>query len=112
MSRLESKLVDLPCIGRTPYLAEILEDVEASDLRGAADAIRNRHAELPILLATSSKDKVAVLIAFPKSWVKEKGANAGKTLKPLGEFIQGGGGGSPEMAQAGGRRPEGICRDL
>ena len=112
MLRLEGKLADLPCIGSVPYLAEILEEVDAGDLRGAAEAIRSRHGELPILLASRSKDKVAVLIAFPKSWVKERGAHAGKMLKPLGEFIQGGGGGSPEMAQAGGRRPEGLPQVL
>jgi alanyl-tRNA synthetase len=108
MNRLEEKLTKLPCIGDVPYLAEILDDVDAGDLRGAADAIRSRHAELPMLLATQGKDKVGILISFPKSWVKEKGAHAGKILKPLGEHIQGGGGGSPEMAQAGGKRPAGL----
>ena len=112
MNRLKEKLADLPYIGDQPYLAEILDDVDAGDLRGAAESIRAQHDNLPILLGSRGKDKAAVLIAFPKSWVKEKNANAGKMLKPLGKHIQGGGGGAPDMAQAGGKNPAGLTEVL
>jgi alanyl-tRNA synthetase len=108
MVRLQESLASLPMMGDTPYLAEILDDVDAGDLRGCADALRAQHSELPMLLACRGKNKAGVLISFPKSWVKEKGAHAGKTLKPLGKFIQGGGGGAPELAQAGGKNPDGL----
>ncbi len=108
MERLQQSLAELPSFADTPYLAEILDDVDAGDLRGCADALRAKHTELPILLACRGKNKAGVLISFPKSWVKSKGAHAGKTLKPLGKFIQGGGGGAPELAQAGGKNPDGL----
>lgn len=112
MNRLQEKLAELPSIGSQPYLAEILDDVDAGDLRGAAESIRQTHSDLPIILGSRAKDKAAVLIAFPKSWVKEKGAHAGKILKPLGKHIQGGGGGAPDMAQAGGKNPDGLTEVL
>jgi len=105
---LEQKMADLPMIGDNPYLAEILDGAEAGDLRTAAEAVRAKHDNLPILLACKGPGRANVLIAFPKSWVKEKGVNAGKILKPLGKHIQGGGGGSPDLAQAGGKNPDGL----
>lgn len=108
LGSLEQKMVDLPMIGDCPYLAEVLDGAEAGDLRTAAEAVRAKHDNLPILLACKGPGRANVLIAFPKSWVKEKGVNAGKILKPLGKHIQGGGGGSPDLAQAGGKNPEGL----
>jgi alanyl-tRNA synthetase len=112
MNRLKEKMASLPSVGAQPYLAEILDDVDAGDLRGAAESIRSQHDDLPILLASRGKNKAAVLIAFPKKWVKEKGVHAGKMLKPLGKHIQGGGGGAPDMAQAGGKNPDGLTEVL
>jgi alanyl-tRNA synthetase len=108
LGSLEQKMADLPMVGDTPYLAEILEGAEAGDLRTAAEAVRAKHDNLPILLACKGPGRANVLIAFPKTWVKEKGVNAGKILKPLGKHIQGGGGGSPDLAQAGGKNPDGL----
>ena len=108
MADLQEKLKTLPSIKGVPYLAEILEGAEAGDLRTASDAIRQIHKDLPMLLASRGSGRANVLIAFPKAWVKEKKVNAGQVLKPLGRFIKGGGGGSPELAQAGGKDPEGL----
>jgi len=108
MAELQEKLDNLPEIGGMPYLAEILPDLDAGDLRSSAERIRQSYPDLPILLATKGFQKAAVLISFPKSWIKEKGVHAGKSLKPLGQFIQGGGGGTPDLAQAGGKNPDGL----
>jgi len=106
--KLQDKLKALPQVGSIPYLAEILPDLDAGDLRLAADKIRHDYPDLPILLATKGYQKAAVLISFPKTWVKEKGVHAGNCLKPLGKYIEGGGGGTPELAQAGGKNPAGL----
>jgi alanyl-tRNA synthetase len=108
MAELQEKLKNLPQVGDVPYLAEILPDLDAGDLRGASEKIRASYPDLPILLATQGHQKAAVLISFPKAWVKEKGVHAGKSLKPLGKHIQGGGGGAPDLAQAGGKNPDGL----
>ncbi|MBF0196416.1 MAG: alanine--tRNA ligase [Planctomycetes bacterium] len=112
MSQLDEKLKNPLQVGEQAYLAEIIEDMEAGDLRKTADNVRNRMSNLPFLLAATSEGKVALILSFPKAWVKEKGVNAGKSLKPLAKHIQGGGGGSPEMAQAGGKNPDGLSEVL
>ena len=47
-----------------------------------------------------------------KNLVEERGLNAGKVVKELGRYIQGGGGGQPFFATAGGKNPAGLAEAL
>ena len=60
-----------------------------------------------MLLLSSGADKVSV-IAMATDDVIAKGAHAGNLIKALAPIVGGGGGGRPNMAQAGGKNPAGI----
>jgi len=88
----------------------ILEKVEAKsldDLRRYVDLIRDKLESVIIVLATSSDGK-AFLVSAASPDMVEKGFHAGKLLKEIAPLVGGGGGGRPELAQAGGKMPEKI----
>ena len=61
------------------------------------------------VFVSGSKDEgKALLTVLISDGLVEKGYNAGKLVKAAGQFIQGGGGGQPSLATAGGKRPEGL----
>ncbi|WP_029037934.1 alanine--tRNA ligase [Salinimicrobium xinjiangense] len=65
------------------------------------------------LLFGAQQDEKAMLSCYiSKSLVEEKGLNAGKVVKELGRYIQGGGGGQPFYATAGGKNPAGLNEAL
>lgn len=89
----------------------VLEEVGADsleDLRRYADLIREKVDNAVIVLAASSKGK-AFLISAGSPVAIEKGFHAGKLLKEIAPIVGGGGGGRPELAQAGGKDPEKIA---
>jgi len=64
-------------------------------------------------LFASEKDGKALLSCYiSKELVQSKGWNAGQVVKELGKYIQGGGGGQPFFATAGGKNPAGIPEAL
>ncbi len=91
-------------------LKVVLKKVEVDsidDLRKYTDLIRDKLENVVVVLAASSKDKVFLVSAGSPKAV-EKGFHAGKLLKQIAPLVDGGGGGRPELAQAGGNKPEGI----
>ena len=62
-----------------------------------------------ILFGSTQDDGKALLLCYiNKELAKNKGLDAGKIVRELGKYIQGGGGGQPFFATAGGKKPEGI----
>ena len=59
-------------------------------------------------MAVSNQDDKATLLVFVDDETVAKGTKAGDIIKPLAKLIGGGGGGRPQMAQAGGKNPAGI----
>ena len=62
--------------------------------------------------ATETDDKPMLTCYISKELVEAKGLNAGQVVRELGKYIQGGGGGQPFFATAGGKNPEGIEKAL
>ncbi len=74
-------------------------------MRQWIDQIRKRSAEpVAVLLANRSEDKVTLIAGLSQSLV-ERGLSAGKWITPVAESVGGGGGGKPDLAQAGGKMP-------
>jgi alanyl-tRNA synthetase len=65
-----------------------------------------------LVLATADDDKPMLTCYISKELVTEKNLNAGTVVRELGKFIQGGGGGQPFFATAGGKNVEGIKEAL
>jgi len=92
----------------------IVEQVEATDmenLRSYADLIREKAGTAVLLLASTAKNKVLLLAAGTPDMVKA-GFNAGNLIKKVAPLVGGGGGGRPDLAQAGGKDPKGIQKAL
>jgi len=80
---------------------------DARTLRTAMDVIRKIKPEAALLLAASGGGRVAFVSAVPLEMI-ERGLKAGDWVKVAAQVTGGGGGGRPDMAQAGGRQPEKI----
>lgn len=88
-------------------LASKVTDVDMNGLRNLGDQLKEKLGECVILLASASGDKVN-LIAMATDGAMAKGAHAGNLIKEVAVLVGGGGGGRPNMAQAGGKNPAGI----
>ncbi len=85
-----------------------LGDMEA--LRGLGDRLRDRLGSGVVALGANSGKKVLLLVMVTKDLVP--GLHAGNLIKPMAKMVGGGGGGRPDMAQAGGSQPENLDRAL
>ncbi|WP_265457600.1 alanine--tRNA ligase [Enterococcus sp. HY326] len=80
---------------------------DMNQLRQLADQWKQKELSDVLVLATAQEDKVNLLAAMTKS-TNEKGLKAGDLIKAIAPLVGGGGGGRPDMAQAGGKNPAGI----
>ncbi|OPL11186.1 MAG: alanine--tRNA ligase [Firmicutes bacterium ML8_F2] len=86
--------------------------VESADaLRLAVDEIRNRLDSAVIILGAVSNGKVILVGSVSPELVK-RGLNAGRIIKEVAKMVGGGGGGKPELAQAGGKNPAALPEAL
>ncbi len=88
-------------------LATAVEGVDMNGLRDLGDQLKDKLGEGVIVIASNAGDKVN-LIAMATEGAMAKGAHAGNLIKGIAGLVGGGGGGRPNMAQAGGKKPAGI----
>ena len=88
-------------------LAASVEGVDMNGLRDLGDQLKAKLGEGVVVLASSMEGKVN-LVAMATDEAMARGAHAGNLIKGIAGLVGGGGGGRPNMAQAGGRNPEGI----
>ncbi|TWT87462.1 Alanine--tRNA ligase [Pseudobythopirellula maris] len=81
-------------------------------MRQLIDAIRQKTQPSAILLATKEGDDKVTLVAGVSKDLQERGVSAGKWIGPVAKALGGGGGGRPDMAQAGGKQPEKLAEAL
>lgn len=77
------------------------------DLRDMADMSCDKLDTGVVVLAAVNDGKVNLVVKASKAAVAA-GAHAGKVIKEAAQLVGGGGGGRPDMAQAGGKKPEGV----
>ncbi len=93
------------------FLAKKL-DLDAAGLKDVAFELGSQFDNLFLLFATEQNGKALLSCYISKELVASKGLNAGQVVRELGKFIQGGGGGQPFFATAGGKKPDGIDESL
>lgn len=85
-----------------------VEGVDMNGLRNLGDNLKEKLENSIIVLAsTQGSDKVNLIVMADDNAVKN-GAHAGNIIKAIAPLVGGGGGGRPNMAQAGGKNPSGI----
>lgn len=77
-------------------------------LRELSDELKAKLSEGVVVLLSEYNGKVNIVISATDGAVK-KGAHAGNLIKEVAGCVGGGGGGRPNMAQAGGKDPSGIA---
>ena len=87
------------------------EGVDMNILRNLGDVIKDKFENSVIVLANVNSDKVEFLSMASDSAIK-KGAHAGNIIREVAKIAGGGGGGKPNMAQAGGKNPEKVDEAL
>lgn len=91
--------------GNTAVVVAELSDVSIDALKTAADAIKQKAGSAAIFFGQRAEGRATLLAAVTDDLVK-RGVKAGDWVKAIAPLVEGGGGGSPTMAQAGGKRPE------
>ncbi|MDO5045042.1 MAG: DHHA1 domain-containing protein, partial [Coriobacteriia bacterium] len=94
-----------------PVVIGVVEGYDSSSLRELWDRIHQNLGEGAAVLATV-KDGAPLLLAAASKKAVEEGFHAGNLIKQIAPQIQGGGGGKPSMAQAGGKNAQGIDQAL
>jgi alanyl-tRNA synthetase len=83
-------------------------DLDAAALKDLAFELGKNRDSLFLVLGSDKGDKPILSCYISKSLVSQKGMDAGKIVRELGQHIQGGGGGQPFFATAGGKNSDGI----
>jgi alanyl-tRNA synthetase len=88
-------------------LATKVVDVDMNGLRNLGDQMKDKLGDGVIVIASVQDGKVN-LMATVTDEAQKKGAHAGNLIKAIASLVGGGGGGRPNMAQAGGKNPAGV----
>ncbi len=87
------------------------EGVDMNGLRQLSDELKAKIGEGVVVLLSKLDDKVNVVVSATEGAMK-KGAHSGNLIKEIAKHVGGGGGGRPNMAQAGGKDPSGIPKAI
>lgn len=88
-------------------LATRVDGVDMNGLRDLGDQLKEKIGEGVVVIASANEGKVNLMVTATKE-AMDKGAHAGNLIKAIASLVGGGGGGRPNMAQAGGKNPAGI----
>lgn len=104
IAKSEQLLADAVTVGKFKLLVTEMTGVDPNGLMKAAERLQQKLGEGAVILASvPSAGKVSLVAAFSPQVIKEKQLQAGKFIGSIAKICGGGGGGRPNLAQAGGR---------
>ena len=105
LGNMEEQALDIDGV---KFFASSMQNMDMNALRDAADRCKEKlGSNAVIVLASESDGKVSLVVMAAEEAVK-RGVHAGNIIKQISAHVGGGGGGRPNMAQAGGKNPAGI----
>jgi len=108
----DSLLEQAVAIGDVTVIVAEAPTVEPNLMRQLIDQIRKKAPSTAVLLASTEGDAKVTLVAGLSEDLQKRGAHAGNWIRPVAQAVGGGGGGRPDMAQAGGKQPEKLPEAL
>ena len=102
---------EIETINGIQFLAKLV-DLDATGIKDLSFEIGQEFDNSVLLFGTESQGKALLSCFVSKGLVASKGLNAGTIVRELGTYIQGGGGGQPFYATAGGKHPAGLPEAL
>ena len=108
------KLLDeAECVGDSKIIIGQIPGAAVEAIRGQIDWLRKKAPSSVTVLASAAEDgKVLLFAAVTNDLIETKGLKAGDIVKEIAPIVGGGGGGRPQMAQAGGKDPSMISESL
>jgi alanyl-tRNA synthetase len=102
----DSLLTQAESVGDTKILVAQLEGVDAASLKTAAERLLQKLGEGAVVLGSVPEPGKVSLVATMSPKLNQQGLQAGKLIGEIAKLCGGGGGGRPNLAQAGGRNPD------
>jgi alanyl-tRNA synthetase len=113
VAKSDSLLSQAATIGDFKILVANMGEMDAKSLQSAAERLQQKLGDAAVVIASiPSEGKVSLVAAFSQKVIKEKNLQAGKFIGNIAKICGGGGGGRPNLAQAGGRDPSKIDEAL
>ena len=104
VAKSDSLLSQAETVGEYKILVANMGEMDAKSLQSAGERLQQKLGESAVVLASvPSEGKVSLVAAFSPQVIKEKKLQAGKFIGGIAKICGGGGGGRPNLAQAGGR---------
>jgi alanyl-tRNA synthetase len=108
----ETLLAQAETIGSATVIVAEAPGANANLMRQLIDQIRKKTSPSAVFLATTEGTDKVVLVAGVSRDLVEKGVSAGNWVRDVAPVVGGGGGGKPDLAQAGGKQPEKLPEAL
>ena len=102
---------EIKTVNGVQFLAKQV-DLDPNGAKDLAYELGTLGTNVFVVLATAEEGKPTISCYISKELVAEKSLNAGNVVRELGKYIQGGGGGQPFFATAGGKKTSGIAEAL
>ncbi|MBO6133203.1 MAG: alanine--tRNA ligase, partial [Lachnospiraceae bacterium] len=89
------------------FIASEVQNADRAALRDLSDKLREKIQEGVVVLISKADGRVSIVVSATEGAIK-RGAHAGNLIKIIAPLVGGGGGGRPNMAEAGGKNPAGV----